>query len=247
MRRIGSWIVSAALVAAAAPGVAQQSPTLVTAGGQVRAKLAAAAHGAAPMLSNGDAALVRAVFDADAIRAMPLDLGTIAAACGAVGTTIVAYTEYAGRVGGTLPGGPDAVLREVQDEATRGIAAGNVCVQRLFRAAVPMVQSVAAERRVGIRAGLKQMRDGAVQTITGSIGLIADAGFRDDNRRKMLAALLEDPAAVAASFPAGERASLRAAVLAVNATGEIKAGLDKLAAALAQPACNALCELAEEQ
>lgn len=253
MLKLDRLAVTAAVMALAMPvaAAAQGAPALISAGDQVRAKLTTAARGKAPSLRNGDAALVRKVFDAPAVRAMPLalDIGDV---CIAIGSTIVAYTEYAARVT-AVDANPvaagDALLMTLQDEMALGAVAANVCVQRGFRAVAIAVAGMPAEQRPGARDGLKQMREGAVQTIEGTLASASQAGVKPANRSTMLAAALEDATELAASFPASERQRARDKFLTYvpKATRATRGQVTALANAFATTKCNILCQTAGTQ
>lgn len=240
LRRAGALLLPALL--AAGPVAAQGQMNLIDAGKTLATRLGAATGFAnAPMLSNADAALVRAAFDADAVRKMPLDLDTVSNSCIAIGTAIVAYTQFATRTGNA-----EAAMIRLQDEVSMGAVAGNLCVQRGFRAVAPVVESMPEASRAGVQGPLKQMRDGAEQTIMGTLQAATDTGIRAKNRTAMLAAILEDAPAVAASFPAGERARMRQQILGKQAQIPVadRKTVTAIADAFATPACNALCKTA---
>jgi hypothetical protein len=244
MRRIWQMLIALAVLV---PGAAQ-AQGVIAAGDQVRAKLTRAVRGTAPSLANADARLVRAAFDAPAVRAMPLtlDIGDV---CVAIGSTIVSYTEYATRVtaGDANPvAASDAMLMTLQDEMALGAVAANVCVQRGFRAVAITVAGMPAEQRTGALSALKQMRDGAVQTIEGTLASAAQPGIKPVNRKAMLDSTVEDAAELAASFPAREREAMRAKVLPyiASATPATRGVLTALAEAFTGKRCNVLCETA---
>jgi hypothetical protein len=249
--RLAVVALAAAWLAAGSAAQAQDGSPLIAAGDKVRAKLATAPRGGAPSLTNGDAALVRAVFDAPAVRAMPLTL-EIGDACVAIGTTIVAYTEYSTRTtaGDANPvAASDALLMTLQDEMALGAVSANVCVQRGFRAVAVTLAGMPVERRAGTLGALKQMRDGAVQTIEGTLNSAGQAGLKPANRSMMLASTVEDAVELAASFPAGERKQFRDKLLThvAGATPETRGQLTALGNAFATTRCNILCETAGSQ
>jgi hypothetical protein len=246
MRRIWQMLTALAVLV---PGAAQaQAQGVIAAGDQIRAKLTQAVRGKAPSLANADARLVRAAFDAPAVRAMPLtlDIGDV---CVAIGSTIVSYTEYATRVTAGDPNpvaASDAMLMTLQDEMALGAVAANVCIQRGFRAVAITIGGMPDAQRAGALGALKQMRDGAVQTLEGTLASAAQPALKPVNRKAMLDSTVEDAAELAASFPAGEREAMRAKVLPyiATATPATRGTLTALAEAFAGRRCNVLCETA---
>ena len=105
---------------------------------------------------------------------------------------------------------------------------------------------MAAEQRSGAQGPLKQMRDGARQTITGTLETVTTTGVKPANLSKMLAAALENAAVVAASFPAAERAAFRTEILgfATRVPAASRKQVEALGAAFAASACNSLCQVA---
>jgi hypothetical protein len=229
---------------------AQAAPSLIAAAEQLRQRLKDAGPGAEPpMLTNSGAPLIRAAFDLDYVRHMPLDTQTVGQTCMAIGSTIVAYAEYAQRsVGGAAkPGAADAGILQVQNELSLAAAAANICVQRGFRSVLALAEGMPATQRSRLAPALKQMRDGAVQTLRGSLDAMLDPGLRADNQAMLLSAIVEDVDAVAASFPAAERAAFRQQILdrLPRAAPALRDRWNKLAAAFAGTACNTLCEIAK--
>ena len=238
------------LAVPAAPLRAQNVEGLISAADQLRQRLDAASTAAAiPRLSNGDGALVRAALDPRAIRAIPADLQVAGRACQAIGQAVSGYVQAAQRVSARAPNpaaATEARMMELQDETSRGIAASNLCLQRIFRISAGAVQSFTTGRRAAAGAVLRQMREGAVLVINGSLSMATMAGISAANRAQILSAMVEDPAAVAAAFPPGEREQLRARIVeaASGAAREDRARFDRLAAAFAARQCNELCALA---
>jgi hypothetical protein len=240
LARAGAFLLPALL--AAAPAAAQGQMNLIDAGQALATRVGAATGFAnVPMLTNADAALVRAAFDADAVRKTPLDLDTISNSCIAVGTAIVAYTAFAARTGDA-----ETALLRLQDEVTLGAVAGNLCAQRGFHAVSAVVDAMPEAARGRVQGPLKQMRDGAEQTIMGTLQAATAKPLRAKNRTAMLAAILEDAPMVAASFPAAERARVRQLILGTQAGMPVadRKTVAAIAAAFAAPACNVLCKVA---
>ena len=240
LARAGTFLLPALLVAT--PATAQGQMNLIDAGKTLATRLGAATGLAdVPALSNGDAALVRAAFDADAVRRMPLDLDTVSNSCIAIGTAIVAYTQFAARTGDA-----EAAMLRLQDEVALGAVAGNVCVQRSFHAVSPVIEAMPEAARGGVQAPLKQMRDGAEQTIMGTLQAASAKTLSTKNRTAMLAAILEDAPVVAASFPASERQRVCQLILGWQARLPLadRKTVSAIAAAFAAPACNVLCKTA---
>lgn len=240
LARAGAFLLPALL--AAAPAAAQGQMNLIDAGKTLATRLGAATGFAnVPTLTNADAPLVRAAFDADAVRAMPLDLDTVSNSCIAIGTAIVAYTQFATRTGNA-----EAAMLRLQDEIALGTVAGNVCVQRGFHAVSAVVETMPEAARGGVQGPLKQMRDGAEQTIMGTLQASSATTLSVKNRTAMLAAVLEDAPVVAASFPAGERQRVRQLILGWQARLPVadRKTVAAIAAAFAAPACNVLCKAA---
>ena len=232
----------------APPVIAQAPPTndMVRAAERLRERLAVASASDAPTLTSADGALVRRAFDRDALRAMPLDLRVLAPTCGAIGRTLIAYMQFANRVTGNDREAANRQALKLQDEVSLGLAAGNVCVQRSFRAADALARSSDAARPEQARQGLKDMRHGAAQAIRGSLDAVISTGMSARNRDLVLSAILEDAPTVAASFPQPERNDLRTMVLArvPRVTGADRIKLQAIAKAYGGSACNALCKFA---
>ena len=232
-----------------APPVVVQSPpanAMVQAAERLRERLAVASASEAPTLASADSALVRRAFDRGAVRAMPLDLRVLAPTCGAIGRTLIAYMQFASRVSGNDREAANRQALKLQDEVSLGLAAGNVCVQRSFRAADALARSSDAARPEQARQGLKDMRHGAAQAIRGSLDAVISTGMSAKNRDLVLSSILEDAATVAASFPQSERNALRTMVLArvPRVTGADRVKLQAIAKAYGGSACNALCKFA---
>jgi hypothetical protein len=229
---------------------AQNTEALIASAGQLKQRLdAASTVPAIPRLSNGDAALVRAALDPRAVRAIPADLQVASRACLAIGQVVSAYVQAAQRVSAQAPdpgAATEARMMELQNETSLAIAAANLCLQRSFRITADAVQGFTAERRAGARAALRQMREGAVLVINGSLATATMGGVNAANRALILSVMAEDPAGVAAAFPAAEREQLRARIAdaASRAAPADRAQFDRLAAAFAARQCNLLCELA---
>jgi hypothetical protein len=229
---------------------AQSTEALIAAAGQLKQRLDAASSAPAiPRLSNGNASLVRTALDPRAIRAIPADLQVASRACLAIGQVVSGYVQAAQRVSAGAPN-PDAatetVMLEIQNETSLAIAAANLCLQRSFRITAGAVQSFTAARRASVGAPLRQMREGAVLVINGSLATVTMAGIAAPNRALILSAMAEDPAGVAAAFPSAEREQLRGRIVdaAARAAREDRAQLDRLTAAFAARDCNLLCALA---
>jgi hypothetical protein len=233
------------------PVVVVQAPPsndLVEAAVQLQERLASARADSAPMLTNAGAPLVRKAFDRDALRAMPLDLRALGGTCSAIGKTLIAYMQFAQRTTGGKDANPAAANRQalrMQDEVSLGLAAGNICVQRSFRAAEALINSSEPTRPDAAKEGLKQMRQGAAMAIRGSLDSVTSTGLSPRNRDIVLSAILEDAPAVAASFPQSERNALRAVVLArvPKVTGTDRVKMQAIAKAYGSAACNAVCRL----
>lgn len=229
------------------PVIQVQTPPandVIEAARQLQQRLGSATAANPPLLTNAGAPLIRKAFDRDAVRAMPLDLQTLGQTCGAIGEALIGYMQFAGRAtGGKDREAANRRALEMQDEVSLGLAAGNICVQRSFRAAEALVSSSAAVDPDRAREGLRQMRQGAAQAITGSIGTVVSPGVSAKNRDLVLSAILEDAPTVAASFPQAERNALRTLVLASvpKATGPDRVKLQAIARAYGAAACNAVC------
>jgi len=210
---------------------------------------ATGAKGTPPTFSNGDAALVRTAYNADVVRAMPLDLDKVSRACIAVGNSIVAYVNFADR---SATGAADraaaseAKLSELQNEIIAGSIAANLCVQKGFRAVAGAVAAMTPAQRANLGEPLAQMRDGAALTIASSLGSATAPNISLANRTKLLAAVLEDLRFSADSFTPADRRSLRDKVVAV--IPDLPPSLAKqardIAAVLAGTGCNLLCQAA---
>jgi hypothetical protein len=201
-----------------------------------------------PMLTNDGADLVRTAYDENVLRAFPLDLDRVSRACIGVGSSIVAYVDFANRSasGARDPAAAaDATLGQLQNELTAGAVAANLCVQKGFRAVAGFVAGLKPEQRVKLGDALAQMRGGATQTISSSIATAAAPNISLANRSKLLAVVIEDLRFTAASFPAAERRSLREQIVA--GTPGLPPPLAKqardIAGVLAGSECNLLCEL----
>jgi hypothetical protein len=253
MKSARAWLALALAVGLAFPAAAlraQSTEAMIAAAGQLKQRLDAASTPAAiPRLTNADAALVRSSLDLRAVRAIPADLQVASRACLAIGHVVTAYVQAAQRASAEAAdpnAATEARMMELQDETSLAIAAANLCLQRSFRITADAVSGFSAERRAGAAAPLRQMREGAVLVFNGSLATVGMAGLSAANRSLILSALTEDPAGVAAAFPASEREQLRARIVqaAARAAGEDSARLDRLAAAFAARQCNLLCSLA---
>ncbi len=139
------------------PIVTVQAPPsndMVQANVRLQERLGTATAANPPLLTNGDAPVVRKAFDRDALRAMPLDLRQLGGTCGAIGRTLIAYMQFAARVtGGKDRAAVDREAMKTQDEVALGLAAGNICVQRSFRAAEVLMQGSVPDRPDQAREG----------------------------------------------------------------------------------------------
>jgi hypothetical protein len=226
---------------------APPSNDMVQANLRLQQRLATATATNPPLLTNGDAPLVRQAFDRDGLRVMPLDLRQLGGTCGAIGRTLIAYMQFAARVTGSKDrAAVDRQAMKTQDEVSLGLASGNICVQRSFRAAEVLMQGSAPDRPDQAREGLRQMRQGAAQAIRGSLEATLSPGISAKNRDIVLSAITEDAPAVAASFPQAERTALRDMVLGQvpKATGSDRLMLQAIARAFGATACNVLCKFA---
>ena len=235
--------------AATPPPIVMVEPAndMIAAAIQLQNRLATASANSAPLLTNAGAAMVRNAFDREALRAMPLDLRMISGTCGAIGKTLVAYMEFANRITNKDREAANRVALKMQAEISLGLAAGNVCVQRSFRAAEALMHSMPPPNRPEqAREGLKQMRHGAAQAIQGSLDAVLSSGNSPKNRDMVISAVLEDAPALAASFPQAERDALRAMVLnrVDRATGTDRTKLQAIAQAYGASACNVVCRFA---
>jgi hypothetical protein len=245
--RLGATLIAALALAAPSFAAAPDGAALIAAGEKLKAQLDAGAKGSTPpMLTNAGGALVRTAFDADTVRALPLDDVTLVGnACVAIGNAVVAYAGYLGRATDS-PAAADALGLKVQDELTLGTIAANLCAQRSLLAVEVLLKSLPANQRTGVAGPLKQMRDGARQMITGTLDTALSTGLKPANAAKMLAAALEDAANVAASFPAAERAALRTQILGFvpRAPAASRKDVELLARVFAASDCNLLCQIA---
>lgn len=249
MKYIAAFAATAALLVPAA-AMAQASPQ-ITAGQALKKKLDEAPLGSkAPVLSGPDGATIRAAFDAEATRKLPLEPAVTGGTCVAIGEAIVAYVDFATRMTKDQPDpqkASDALLDTVQGELSLGAVAANICVQRGFRAVIKTVDGFPAEQRAGTASPLKQMRTGAEQTLMGTINTIALTQTTPANRLKLAASMLEDPAALADSFPADERAAFRKQITdkLPSIDAAVRPQVSKLADAFGKTACNSLCKVGE--
>ena len=140
----------------------------------------------------------------------------------------------------------EAVMLELQNETSLAIAAANLCLQRSFRITADAVQSFTAARRASAGAPLRQMREGAVLVINGSLATVTDGRHQ---RRQPGADPVGDGGGSGRrgrGLP-GRRARAIArrasSTAAARAAREDRAQLDRLAAAFAarvvQPALHA--------
>lgn len=244
-----------ALLVAASAGPAQaadpgtDAEALITSAQTLIQRLdATGAKGTPPTLRNGDAALVRTAYDANVVRAMPLDLDKVSRACIAVGNSIVSYVNFAERSANGAAdrtAASEAKLSELQDEIIAGSIAANLCVQKGFRAVAGVVAKMTPEQRVNVREPMAQMRDGGSLTIASSISSATASNVSLANRAKLLSAVIEDLRFTADSLTPADRRSLRDKVVAV--IPELPPTLAKqandIAAVLAGTDCNLLCQV----
>lgn len=239
----GAAPASAADPSADAEGLITSAETLI------KRLDATTAKGNPPTLSNDGAALVRTAYDANVLRAMPLDLGMVSRACVAVGNSIVAYVGFANR---SAAGASDraavseARLAQLQAELTAGSVAANLCVQKGFRAVTSFAGTLTADQRANIGGALAQMREGGAQTIASSVETATAETMSVANRAKILSAVLEDLRFAASNFPPAERKALRGRVVAVipRLPPALAKQAQEIAAVLAGTDCNLICQLA---
>jgi hypothetical protein len=239
----------AALVAAliivipsSAPGQTGQS--IGSAADQLTAKINAAQNAnELPLLTNGDAGLVKAVFNPAAVHGLPTENPKpIIDYCDAISKALIAYGNFHGT-------GLESVAAALDDTVALGTATGDVCVERLFRATEVFMSGVSAERRLTAAEPLKQMRDGATETIDGTLGELILPDESSSDRSLMLSALLDDAPALAASYPAAERAKMRSEILSYldRVPADSRDRLQRFADAFATSDCNILCQSAGQQ
>ncbi|MBO9714128.1 hypothetical protein [Sphingomonas sp.] len=244
---MGKAVLLAAAIGLAVPALAAtpgDPEALISATATLKAKLDGAAKtDQPPLLTNGDAALVRTAFDADTVRAIPANPDVAGRACTGIGLAIVAYVDFGNRQTG---GGSalDAFVIKIQNEMTLSAVAANLCLGRGFLAVEPIVAKMDAGNRTNIAPALRQMHDGADQTINGSLSTVASPEFSAANRASIVAALIESAPPIAASFSPADRAAMHDKVLGYvkTAPADIRAKINALAAIYAKPDCNAICK-----
>lgn len=244
MRLMMAMVAAALAIAPSAHAQTQDAAALAAASAELATQVRASKAGSEPSLSNGGAALIRRAYDAASVRALPLtmELGPV---CMAIGDSIVAYAEHVGSE--SDPQIVASATARLQDVVVMGTVAGNVCLQRLLAATDIVLGKMPPEARRGAANGLAMMRQGASQTIEGTIGAAIQPDIRPENRKALLASILENVPVVANSFPPAERAALRTTVLSYAARTDAAgaAQIRAIADGFAGSGCNALCQLAD--
>jgi hypothetical protein len=234
---------SAAAAATRAPASGQ---AVIDANNQLAARIAETPAGQpVPMLSNNGASLVRAAYDAAAIRAVPLDDAmTIGGICQALGNSIIAYTNAIERETQGDTAKANAATVRLQDEFTLGTVASIVCGQRGFRSIDGLIAPLSASTLIDVLPALELMRTGYGMILEGSLEMLAIEGFTPANKALIVAALNEDNGVVAASYPTADRR--RRGGMVREAMGRLapslRPGLSRLARSFDAPDCNHICQ-----
>lgn len=192
-----------------------------------------------------DAALLRAAFDSDVVRALPNDPGVVFAACQPVSTAYQALTGFVlkPRAGSNTR----AQILVVQDQLVTALLAGDLCSKRLLRVSGPFITGLSVgERTAARRDGVKMMQTGAQQILRGTLMVQADPRITDANRARMIAGMFEDIDIVAEAISPGDRAKVRVQILdfAERAKPATKAALVRLARAFERSDCGTICSFA---
>lgn len=239
-------LLLASLVVAGSPALAATPPTpaeMQTAGDALAAKVIAATEQGVdvPRLRDpANAVLIRTAFSREGMRAMPAELQTVLPMCRSLQQAFSSMVKWSA--------GPRFL--GYQDELTLGMAGGDLCIKRMFRAADAFFTILPTAERTSVRRdGFKQMQDGAQGMIVSLLGGLSDQSVAPANRALLLSALLEDADGIAVALTPAQRAEVRAKILAT--AQKVDAGsreqLMKLAQVYARTGCGALCTFSQEK
>jgi len=189
------------------------------------------------------AALIRTAFSREGMRAMPAELPTVLPMCRGLQQAFGAMAKWSAGAGASR-------VLSYQDELTLGMAGGDLCIKRMFRAADAFLPALPTAERTKVRRdGLKQMQDGAQGMIGSLLASLSDKSLTASNRALMLSALIEDADGIAAALTPAQRTTVRAQILAAaqKVDADARQQLTRLAQVYARTDCGALCTFSQEK
>ena len=207
------------------------------------------AQGALPRWSNPeDAKVLGRFWDVRATLGTPpyrgADIPALLAIGERAGTVYKTYFLFAPQ-GGAVPDTAANSL-EYQDEIARAGAYQLQVQAASFEAVADFARTLPADQMNETRRqGVRMIRLGAVQHVTGLTLMLRSPGLRPENRAVLLDALVETAARLAAATTIADRAAMTAQIDAVvpSLSGAERSKAETLKAAFARQDCAGLCAL----
>lgn len=192
------------------------------------------------------AALLRQVFDLNAIRALPDDPQIVLARLRSVVDAYQALFAFAAGKGGN----DGARLLLAQDEVVNAARAVDLGGKRGFQTANGFIARLDSEARADDRRrhGIRQMQDGYRGVIGGMLNMQSDPGLSAANRTSLIDGMFEDIDIAIDGLRPEDRAAIRADILqfAGRASAPIRARLQTLAKMFERTSCTGLCAFSRE-